>query len=56
MGDLTTDLQQKQEANQEAAERLTTGVQIINDILEGFATYQKNWNQNVEKWASEKET
>jgi hypothetical protein len=56
MGDLTTDLQQKQEANQEAAERLTTGVQIINDVLEGFATYQKNWNQNVEKWASEKET
>jgi hypothetical protein len=55
MGDLTTDLQQKQEANQEAAERLTTGVQIINDVLEGFATYQKNWNKNVENWASEKE-
>jgi isochorismate synthase EntC len=55
MGDLATDIQQKQEANQEVAERLTTGVQIINDVLEGFATYQANWNKNVENWASEKE-
>jgi hypothetical protein len=39
MGELATDIQQKQEVNQEATERLTTGVQIINDILEGFATY-----------------
>jgi hypothetical protein len=55
MGDLATDIQQKQEANQEVAERLTTRVQIINDVLEGFVTYQKNWNKNVENWASEKE-
>jgi hypothetical protein len=55
MGNLATDIQQKQEANQEAAEWLTTGVQIINDVLEGFATYQANWNKNVENWASEKE-
>jgi hypothetical protein len=55
MGGLATDIQQKQEANREAAERLTTGVQIINDVLEGFATYQSNWNKNVENWASEKE-
>jgi gas vesicle protein len=39
MGELATDIQQKQEANQEAAERLTTRVQIINDVLEGFTTY-----------------
>jgi gas vesicle protein len=39
MGELATDIQQKQEVNQEAAERLTTRVQIINDILEGFTTY-----------------
>jgi hypothetical protein len=56
MGDLATDIQQKQEANQEAGQRLTTGVRIINDVLEGFATYQANWNKNVENWASEKET
>jgi hypothetical protein len=55
MGDLATDIQQKQEANQEAGQRLTTGVRIINDVLEGFATYQANWNKNVENWASEKE-
>jgi hypothetical protein len=55
MGDLATDIQQKQQANQEAAQRLTTGVRIINDVLEGFATYQTNWNNNVENWASEKE-
>jgi hypothetical protein len=55
MGDLATDIQQKQQANQEAAQRLTTGVRIINDVLEGFANYQANWNKNVENWASEKE-
>jgi hypothetical protein len=27
----------------------------MNDVLEGFATYQVNWNKNVENWASEKE-
>jgi hypothetical protein len=56
MGDLATDIKQKQEANQEAGQRLTTGVRIINDVLEGFANYQANWNKNVENWASEKET
>jgi hypothetical protein len=38
MGSLATDIQHKQEANDEATQRLTTGVQIINDVLEGFAT------------------
>jgi hypothetical protein len=42
MGDLATDIQQKQEVNKEAMQRLTTSVQIINDVLEGFATYQVN--------------
>jgi hypothetical protein len=55
MGGLATDIQRKQEANEEAAQRLTTGVQIINDVLEGFTTQQENWNKNVENWASEKE-
>jgi hypothetical protein len=39
MGDVATNIQQKQEANQEAAERPSIGVQIINDVLEGFTTY-----------------
>jgi hypothetical protein len=55
MGNLATDIQQKQAANQEAAQRLTTGVQLINDVLESFTTYQANWNKGVENWASEKE-
>jgi hypothetical protein len=55
MGDLATDIQQKQQANQEATQRLMTSIRIINDVLEGFATYQTNWNKNVENWASEKE-
>jgi hypothetical protein len=56
MGDLATNIQQKQEENQEAGQRLTTGVRIINDVLQGFVTYQANWNKNVENWVSEKET
>jgi hypothetical protein len=55
MGGLATDIQHKQEANEEAAQRLTTGIRIINDVLEGFASQQENWNKNVENWASEKE-
>jgi hypothetical protein len=55
MGGLATDIQHKQEANKEAMQRLTTGVRIINDILEGFASQQENWNKNIENWASEKE-
>jgi hypothetical protein len=55
MGGLATDIQHKQAANEEAAQRLTTGVQIINDVLEGFASQQETWNKNVENWASEKE-
>jgi hypothetical protein len=55
MGSLATDIQHKQEANDEAAQRLTTGIRIINDVLEGFATQQESWNKNVENWASEKE-
>jgi hypothetical protein len=55
MGNLATDIQQKQEANQEAVQRLTTSIRIINNVLEGFTTYQVNWNKNVENWASEKE-
>lgn len=42
IGDLATNIQQKQEANHEAAERLTSGVKIINDVLKGFAAYQAN--------------
>jgi hypothetical protein len=56
MGGLATDIQHKQEANDEAAQRLTTSVRIINDVLEGFATQQENWNKGIENWASEKET
>jgi hypothetical protein len=55
MGGLPTNIQYKQEANEEAAQKLTTGIQIINDVLEGFASQQENWNKNVENWASEKE-
>jgi hypothetical protein len=55
MGSLATDIQHKQEANDEAAQRRTTGLRIINDVLEGFATQQENWNKSVENWASEKE-
>jgi hypothetical protein len=55
MGNLATDIQQKQAANQEAAQRLTTGVRLINDVLESFTTFQGNWNKGVENWASEKE-
>jgi hypothetical protein len=56
MGGLATDIQHKQEANDEAAQRLTTSIRIINNILEGFATQQENWNKGIENWASEKET
>jgi hypothetical protein len=56
MGGLATDIQHKQEANEEATQRLTTGIQIINDVLEGFASQQENWNKSVENWASEKES
>jgi hypothetical protein len=55
MGHLATDIQQKQAANQEAAQRLTTGVRLINDVLESFTTYEANWNKGIENWASEKE-
>jgi hypothetical protein len=40
MGNLATDIQQKQAANQEAAQRLTTGVRLINDVLESFTTFR----------------
>jgi hypothetical protein len=56
MGGLATDMQHKQEANDEATQGLTTGIRIINDVLEGFATQQENWNKGIENWASEKET
>jgi hypothetical protein len=55
MGGLATNIQHKQEANEEAAQRLTTSVWIINDVLEGFASQQENWNKNIENWASENE-
>jgi hypothetical protein len=42
MGGLATNIQHKQEANDEAMQRLTTGIRIINDILEGFTTQQEN--------------
>jgi hypothetical protein len=38
MGGLATNIQHKQEANEEAMHRLTTGVRIINDVLEGFTS------------------
>jgi hypothetical protein len=41
MGGLATDIQHKQAANEEAMQRLTTGIQIINDVLEGFASQQE---------------
>jgi hypothetical protein len=55
MGNLATDIQQKQAANQEATQRLTTGVRLINDVLESFTTFQVNWNKGIENWASKKE-
>jgi hypothetical protein len=55
MGSLATDIQHKQEANDDATQRLTTGIRIINDVLEGFATQQENWNKGIENWGSEKE-
>jgi hypothetical protein len=48
MGGLATHIQHKQEANEEAMQRLTTGIRIINDVLEGFVSQQENWNKNVE--------
>jgi hypothetical protein len=55
MGSLATDIQHKQEVNDEAMQRLTTSIRIINNVLEGFATQQENWNKGIENWASKKE-